>query len=507
MYGCEESDLVIVPKKLSNKSGDNKPLAEAVEGRTGPMENMKQDGMCRTQSRMKKRGCGRNASASASGMSHGLRRVRRVAEEDKSTRFTALLHHITVDKLRESYYGLKKQASPGVDGCMWADYQEGLSERLEGLYARVHKGTYRAQPSRRVYIPKSDDGKRPLGIAALEDKIIQHAVTGLLTAIYEADFYGFSYGFRPGKGCHDALDALVVGIGQKKIHWVLDADIQGFFDSISHEWMIRFLERRIADQRILRLIRKWLKAGVSEDGEWSRSTVGTPQGAVISPLLANVFLHYVLDDWVVWWRKEHASGDVIIVRYADDFVMGFQYKSDAQSFLAGLRKRFDAFELKLHPEKTRLIEFGRFAATNRREEGKRKPETFTFLGFTHICSVNISDGKYKILRLTSKKRMRDTLARIKMFLSIKMHEDIADVGQWLKKVVQGYYNYYAVHDNLGRLAQFRYVLCRIWHRILCRRSQRGRMSWETFNTVARPWIPVPIVLHPYPTQRFCAKHS
>jgi len=505
MHDCEKSDLVIVPKKLLNKCGDNKPQAETVEGRTGLMENMKQDVMCRTQSRTKAQCCGK-AVTSAKDMSIGLQRVREVAVKDKSTRFTALLHHITGAMLGESYYALKKQASPGVDGCMWTDYQEGLKEKLEDLHSRVHKGTYRAQPSRRVYIPKPDGKKRPLGIAALEDKIVQHAVSKLFTAIYETDFYGFSYGFRPGKGCHDALDALAVGIGQKKIHWVLDADIQGFFDSISHEWMIRFLEYRIADQRILRLIRKWLQAGVSEDGEWSRTIVGTPQGAVISPLLANVFLHYVLDDWVVWWRGKHATGDVIIVRYADDFVMGFQYKGDAQRFLAALRNRLDEFSLKLHSEKTRLIEFGRFAAANRRESGQGKPETFTFLGFTHICSVNISDGKYKILRFTSKKRMRDTLSRIKMFLSIKMHEDISRVGQWLKRVVQGYYNYYAVHDNLGRLAQFRYALGKIWHKILCRRSQKGRMRWDTFNTVAMHWIPVPTVLHPYPNQRFCAKH-
>jgi group II intron reverse transcriptase/maturase len=356
-----------------------------------------------------------------------------------------------------------------------------------------------------VYIPKADGKKRPLGIAALEDKIVQHAVSEVLAAIYEADFCGFSYGFRPNRGCHDALDALAVALG-RKINWVLDADIQGFFDSISHEWMLRFLERRIADPRILRLICKWLKAGVSEEGEWSRTTAGTPQGAVISPLLANVFLHYVFDDWVVWWRKKYASGEIIIVRYADDFVMGFQNKHDAECFQSALRERLRAFDLNLHPEKTRLIEFGRFAAKNRRKCGEGKAETFTFLGFTHICSVNVSNGKYKLLRQTEKKRMRETLSRIKKVLRARMNDEVENVGQWLKKVVQGYYNYFAVHDNINRLATFRFVLSRIWHKILCRRSQRGRITWETFDKIAMCWIPMPAVVHPYPSQRFCAKH-
>jgi group II intron reverse transcriptase/maturase len=469
------------------------------------MENVMQENMRRTQSRTKAQG-GHAVAAAVKGMSSGLQRVRKVAMEDKSTRFTALLHHITEESLRESYYALRKQAAPGVDGCIWADYQEGLDERLKELHAKVHKGTYRARPSRRVYISKPDGRKRPLGIAALEDKIVQHAVSEVVSAIYETDFYGFSYGFRPGKGCHDALDALYVAIDRKKISWVLDADIQGFFDSISHEWMIRFLEHRIADRRILRLVRKWLKAGVSEDGEWSGTTVGTPQGAVISPLLANIFLHYVLDDWVVWWRKRYAAGEVIIVRYADDFVLGFQYKDEAERCLADLRERLSAFELRLHPEKTRLIQFGRFAAINRRNHGEGKPETFSFLGFTHICSVNRSNGKFKILRLTEKKRMYITLNRIKTALLSRMHDTIAEVGQWLNRVVRGYYNYHAIPDNSRRLSAFRFRLAAIWHRVLCRRSQKKRMTWKTFYTVALCWIPNPMVLHPYPDKRFCAKH-
>ena len=326
MHGHEKSDSFIVPRNLLNKCGDDKPQAEMGEGRNGLMENMEQIDMHRTPSRMKTRGCGcaavseKRMSSPAKGMSPGLLRVRKAAMEDKQIRFTALLHHITPETLRTSYYALKKQAAPGVDGCTWEEYQGNLTDRLEDLHARVHKGTYRAQPSRRVYIPKPDGTKRPLGIAALEDKIVQQAVTEVLSAIYETDFYGFSYGFRPSKGSHDALDALYVAIEKKKVNWVLDADIQGFFDSISHEWMLRFLGHRIADKRVLRLIGKWLKAGVVENDTVRSTPVGTPQGAVISPLLANVYLHYVLDDWVVWWRRQYATGDVIVVRYADDCV-------------------------------------------------------------------------------------------------------------------------------------------------------------------------------------------
>jgi group II intron reverse transcriptase/maturase len=357
-----------------------------------------------------------------------------------------------------------------------------------------------------VYIPKADGKKRALGIAAIEDKIVQQAVAEVLTAIYEADFRGFSYGFRPDRGCHDALDALYVGIERKQISWVLDADIQGFFDSISHEWMLRFLGRRIADKRILRLISKWLKAGVLENDTVQGTTEGTPQGAVISPLLANVYLHYVLDDWVVWWRSKYATGNVIIVRYADDFVMGFQHKHEAELFLSDLRGRLSAFALCLHPEKTRLIEFGRYAAGNRRRRGEGKPETFDFLGFTHICSVNRKDRQYKILRLTSKKRLQATLSRFKTALLAMMHDTVEEVGKWLRKAVQGYYNYFAVPDNTKRLMNFRYALERIWHRVLCRRSQKGRMRWDVFSKWVRCWLPTPVVLHPYPSVRFGAKH-
>lgn len=505
MYGHEKSDSFIVPKSPSNKCGDNKPQAELEEGRDEPMENTKQNSILRTQCRTNAQGCS-SSTVPTKRMSPGLLRVRKVAREDKNTRFTALLHHITPESLGRSYYALKKRAAPGVDGCTWEEYQSNLSERLEELHSRIHKGAYRALPSRRVYIPKADGKKRPLGIAAIEDKIVQQAVTEVLTAIYETDFYGFSYGFRPDRGCHDALDALYVGIERKKISWVLDADIQGFFDSISHEWMLRFLGRRIADKRVLRLISKWLKAGVLENDTVRGTTEGTPQGAVISPLLANVYLHYVLDDWVVWWRSKYATGNVIIVRYADDFVMGFQHKHDADCFLNALRDRLSTFALSLHPEKTRLLEFGRFAAERRREQGKGKPETFDFLGFTHICSVRNKDGKYKILRLTSRKRLRATLSRLRLALLARMHDTVEEVGKWLKKVVQGYYNYFAVPDNTKRLSNFRNALERIWHWVLCRRSQKGRMRWDVFSKWVKCWLPTPVVLHPYPSVRFGAKH-
>ena len=467
------------------------------------MGNTKHDNRSRTQSRKTTQGM----SAPVEVLSQGLLRVRKVAKEDKSTRFTSLLHHITPEMLRESYYELKRRASPGIDGLVWADYHEGLAERLEALHTSIHTGTYRAQPSLRVYIPKADGTKRPLGIAALEDKIVQQAAFKVLSAIYEADFYGFSYGFRPGRGSHDALDALYVAITRKKVNYVLDADIQGFFDSISHEWMLRFLERRVADKRMLRLIRKWLHAGVFENGEWSDTEVGTPQGAVISPLLANVFLHYVLDDWVVWWRKRHATGDVVIVRYADDFVMGFENWHEAELFLKALRHRLKCFALNMHPEKTRLIEFGRFAALTRRQQGKGKPETFTFLGFTHICSVTRKNRCFKLLRQTAKKRMRETLARIGYILVKRMHDDINEVGRWLRKVVQGYYQYFAVPGNITMLSTFRHALGGLWLKALRRRGQKRKMTWEIFGRVARHWIPIATPLHPYPEARFCAKHS
>lgn len=486
-----KSDGCVVPGKPPNNGRENLS-AEAVEGRRPTKGNAEQAATPRTQGR--------------AGVSFGLQRVRKVAREDKDARFTALLHHVTLEALEDSYLDLKKQAAPGVDGITWAQYQENLPERLKELHERVHSGAYRARPSRRVYIPKPDGRLRPLGIAALEDKIVQHAVGKVLSAIYEEDFLGFSYGFRPGRGQHDALDALVVGLTRRKVNWVLDADIQGFFDTISHKWMLRFLEHRIADKRILHLVRKWLRAGVSEDGKWSRTEVGTPQGAVISPLLANIYLHYVLDQWAHHWRRKYASGDIIIERYADDFVMGFQHRHEAIRFLAELKVRLNQFGLTLHPEKTRLIEFGRYAADNRRKRGEGKPETFDFLGFTHICAKTRIRGWFHVWRKTVKKRLRAALKRIKTAIRERMHDPISEVGAWLKRVVLGYYRYHAVPGNCDALRTFREDLIRYWYKVLRRRGQKRRINWQTFSPVVKFWIPTPRVMHPHPNERFYAKH-
>jgi group II intron reverse transcriptase/maturase len=408
--------------------------------------------------------------------------------------------------LQDSYFELKRMAAPGVDGVTWHAYGHDLEERIDDLHSRVQRGAYRAQPSKRAWIPKADGRERPLGIAALEDKIVQQAVKTVLEQIYEEDFLGFSYGFRPGRSCHNALDALYVGIEHHKVSWVLDADIRGFFDNIDHEWMLRFLRHRIADKRILRLIQKWLTAGVSEDGQWSRTTVGTPQGSVISPLLANIFLHYVLDLWANQWRERHARGSVIIVRYADDFVMGFQSPVDAERFLRELHKRMEQFGLQLHPEKTRLIEFGRYAAERREKRGESKPETFNFLGSTHCCGTT-RKGAFTIKRKSIAKRIRAKLQEIKQQLKLRMHRKVSDVGSWLRSVVRGWLNYHAVPGNINCLDEFCTQVERLWLRLLRRRSQKGRSwSWARFQRLARRWIPKPQILHPYPDERFAVTH-
>ena len=401
MYGGRESSGGIVLTKRSNE-GQGGPK-EIVEGRPLTKENADQPDPCRTQSR-------------ESG-TNGLERVREAAKRDGKLQFTALLHHVTIELLRDSYLQLKKKAAAGVDGVTWEEYGQGLEERLKDLHGRVHRGAYQAQPSRRAYIPKAGGKQRPLGIAALEDKVIQHAVGKILNQIWEEDFMGFSYGFRTGRSQHDALDALYVGITRRKVNWVLDLDVRSFFDKVDHTWLIRFVEHRIGDQRIVRLIRKWLEAGVMEDGQWFETEEGTPQGAVISPILANLYLHHVLDLWVEAWRKKVARGDVIVVRYADDAVLGFQHRDDAERFLEQLRERMAKFGLELHPEKTRLIEFGRYAAENRKKRGEGKPETFNFLGFTHICGKNHQTGYFQIYRKTIGKRMTAKLKKIRQNLT------------------------------------------------------------------------------------------
>ena len=491
VHVCRESDGPIVPKKRANNAGPT-AAAESVEGRGLTKGNAART-LLAPDTGPEKRGM-------------GLGGVREVAKRDKKMRFTALLHHVCPELLRASYFELKRSAAPGVDGMTWHEYGRDLEQRIRDLHDRVHRGVYRAQPSKRAWIPKADGRQRPLGIAALEDKIVQQAVKTVLEQVYEEDFLGFSYGFRPGRGCHNALDALWVGIMQRKVNWVLDADIRGFFDAIDHEWLLKFLEHRIADRRVLRLVGKWLRAGVSEDGQWSRTTVGTPQGSVISPLLANVFLHYVLDLWVNQWRRRHARGEVIIVRYADDFVMGFQHRDDAEQCLRALRKRLAEFGLELHPEKTRLIEFGRFAAERREKRGEGKPETFNFLGFTHGCGTT-RQGTFTVKRKSIAKRLRAKLQDIKVQLVRCMHRPVAEVGKGLRSVVQGWMNYHAVPGNIRRLDQFRTQVARLWLHVMRRRSQKGRKwTWERFERLIHRWLPKPKILHPYPDERLIVSH-
>jgi group II intron reverse transcriptase/maturase len=428
--------------------------------------------------------------------------VRQVAQQDKEARFTALLHHVDLDRLRAAYWALRPKAAPGVDGVTWTDYGQDLEGNLQALHQRVHCGSYRARPSRRAYIPKADGRLRPLGIASLEDKILQRAVVEVLNAIYETDFLGFSYGFRPGRSPHHALDALATGITRKKVGWVLDADIRDFFTTLDQRWLKRFLEHRIADKRVLRLIQKWMGAGVIEDGAWTACEEGVPQGASASPLLANIYLHYVFDLWAHQWRTRHARGDMVLTRFADDFVVGFQHRGDAERFLADLRERFAKFNLELAAEKTRLIEFGRFAAQNRKARGLGKPETFQFLGFTHICATTRTTGRFKLKRITDSKRMRAKLKALNGDLKRRRHLPIPDQGRWLASVVRGHYNYYAVPDNIEALRAFREQVIWRWLHALRRRSQRSRMTWERIRRIADRWIPTARILHPWPQQRF-----
>lgn len=488
MHGQRKSDGFVVPAKRLNNA-DTK-ATEAVEGRSPTKGNEVQQNAHRTQSR---------TSAHSE-----LDRVREVARRNKGERFTALLHHITIERLREAFGALAKKAAPGVDGVTWKGYAVKLEENLRDLHTRLHQGRYRARPSRRVYISKSDGRKRPLGVAALEDKVLQRTVAAVLNTIYETDFLGFSYGFRRGRSQHDALDALATGIQMKKVNWVLDADIRGFFDSIDHDWMVRFVEHRIADRRLLRLIQKWLTAGVMENGEWTKVEEGTPQGATISPLLANIYLHYVLDLWIQQWRKRHAYGDVIMVRWADDFIVGLERREDAERLVVELRARLRKFNLELHPEKTRLIAFGRFAAQRRKERGFKKPETFTFLGFTHMCGKTRA-GKFQLRRHSEKKRMRQKLQEIKLELHRKRHLPIPAQGIWLAAVVRGFFAYHAVPTNVHALQAFKTQIVRHWLHALRRRSQRHRMKWSRMRKISERWLPKPRILHPWPIDRFSAK--
>ena len=486
MHGRGKSDRPIVPEKPANKAHGAPWMAEQVEGRGLAKGNPRQQNKDRTLRR--------------EALQSKLERIRQAARRDKKLRFTTLWHHVyDVDRLREAYFTIKRNAAAGIDGVTWEHYGEDLEEHLQDLSERLKRGAYRAKPVRRVFIPKADGRQRPLGVPALEDKIVQGATVAVMSAIYETDFVGFSYGFRPGRSQHNALDALSVGIVRKKVSWVLDADIRGFFDAVDHEWMIKFVEHRIADQRVIRHIKKWLKAGVMVDGMRMRTEEGTPQGGRISPLLANIYLHYVFDLWAQWWRKQ-VSGDVIIVRYADDICMGFQNKSDAERFLRDLRARLSKFNLELHPDKTRLIEFGRFAADDRERRGQGKPETFDFLGFTHICGKT-RKGKFMVLRQTIRKRLRAKLKEVKAKLRKRMHDPVPKVGKWLGAVVRGHMQYFSVPRNREAVDLFRYEVIKLWHKSLRRRSQKTKMTWERMQRLIKRWLPTVRVIHPYPEQR------
>ena len=491
VYGMKKSDEAGIPMKAANKGA--KAPAEPLEGRASTKGNPQDQSTHRTQGR--------------DGVSQAVERIRQAATRRPQERLTALLHHITTDALCCAFFDLKKTASAGVDGLVWSEYAVGLDERLLNLHDRVHSGAYRALPSRRVEIPKPDGGTRPLGIAALEDKIVQKAVVDvILTPIYEPEFLGFSYGFRPGRGAHNALDALAFGIERRKVNWIIDADIRAFFDRLSRDHLLRFLEHRIGDKRVLRLITKWLNAGVMEDGEWKDDLQGTPQGAVVSPILANVYLHYVLDLWFQKkWRARKATGDTIIVRYADDFVAGCQRKEDAEQFLRDLKERLGQFALDLHPDKTRLIEFGRFALVDRRARGERRPETFDFLGFTHYCKKK-RNGKFGLGRKPIAKRVTRTLKRLKEKLRERMHEDVHETAQWLGKVVTGWLNYYAVPTSGPTLRGFVRRLMWIWLHILRRRSQKDRMAIASIGRLAAVYWPPVRIRHPWPTARFAVNH-
>jgi group II intron reverse transcriptase/maturase len=427
-----------------------------------------------------------------------MERIRQAACRDKQLRFTTLWHHVyDIEHLRGAYFSLKRNAAPGVDGETWRHYGEQLEDNLKALSDRLKRGAYRAKPVKRAYIPKPDGRQRPLGVTTLEDKIVQRATVEVLNAIYETDFLGFSYGFRPGRSPHDALNALSAGIMTRKVSWVLDADIRGYFDAISHEWLVKFIEHRIADRRVIRHIKKWLNAGVLEDGRRTYSEEGVPQGGSISPMLANVYLHYVFDLWVKRWRHRQAAGDVIVVRFCDDFVVGFQYQQDAEGFLEALKKRFRKFNLELHEDKTRLIEFGRFAVQNRKRQGKEKPETFDFLGFTHICGKT-RKGKFVVLRYTIAKRMRAKLLELKGELRRRLHWPVPVVGKWLRVVLLGHYRYYGVPGNIRKIGAFKYHLSLLWFRTLRRRSQRHRLIWERMSRLINRWLPRPRICHTYP---------
>ena len=493
MNACGKSDGSIVPMSPAN-NGDAESSTEPAEGRVPARRNTKQSNLDRTPKPAHRR-------------SRGLYGVREPAQKRRKLKFTNLLHHISVELLTSSFYQLKKKAAVGIDRVSWHEYEQDHEDRIVDLHGCIHRGAFRATPSKRVYIEKADGRKRPLGIPSLEDKIVQQAVRTVLQCIDEEDFVGFSYGFRPHRSQHQALDALYVAITEKRVNWILDADIEGFFDNIDRDWLVRFIEHRVGDKRLVRLILKWLKAGIVEGTDWSDNGKGTPQGAVVSPLLANVFLHYVFDLWIDPWRKQHAKGDCITVRYADDFVIGFEHEADARACLEALGGRLGKFGLNLHPKKTRLIEFGRGSATRREREGRGKCETFDFLGFTHVCGKTRRARRFALKRITMASRMQRTLAAIKVQLERRRHDAVGQTGRWLTSVVRGWQQYYSVPDNYDRLEQFDKAITKLWRRQLQRRSQRGksRWSWKRMNRLVQKYLPRPRIIQPRPSIRHHAR--
>ncbi len=481
-----KSDRFVVPEKPPNKADSH--AAEVVEGRDRAKGNSpKRD---------------KPWTLSQEGLPSALERVGQAARQDRTLRFTALLHHIyDVGRLRRAYQAIEHDVAAGVDGETWRHYGENLKENLEDLSGRLARGAYRAKPVRRAYIEKADGRKRPLGVPVLEDKIVQRSAVEVLNAIYEVDFLGFSYGFRPGRSQHQALDAVAYGMWKKLVKWVLDADIQSFFDTLSHEWLVKFLEHRIADRRVIRLIQKWLNAGVLEDGKRIVREIGTVQGGSISPLLANIYLHYVLDLWIEQWRKTKAKGDVLVVRFADDFVAGFQHRKEAEQLREDLRERLRKFGLQLHPEKTRLIEFGRFAAQDRHGRGQGKPETFNFLGFTHCCGTD-HRGKFTVIRKTMRQRMLKKLKEVSLELRRRMHQPVDEQGRYVQALVRGHVNYYGVPLNSRAIRAFRVLVIRLWKQWLSRRSQRGYVTWNRMQRYIDRWVPPAVICHPYPSARF-----
>lgn len=489
MEGHRKSDRVIVPEKRPNNAQGR--AAEVVEGKTLTEGNTDESGGTQTRSWKLV-------------PMPGLDRVREAARRDRKMQFTALLHHVDEAALLRAFRTINRNATAGVDGVTWKQYEERVEEKLRDLCGRIHRGSYRPQPSRRTYIPKEDGTKRALGIAALEDKIVQAAVAAVMSAIYEVDFLGFSYGFRPGRGQHDALDALSVALQTTKVNYILDADIRGYFDTIDHAMLLQLVQERVGDPRVMRLIERWLQAGVVDEGRWKASEAGTPQGATISPLLANIYLHHVLDQWAHEWRQSSASGDVIIIRYADDFIVGFQYEQDAKAFQAALQVRLHAFNLELHPDKTRLIEFGRFAIERRQKRGEGKPLTFNFLGFTHICERTTKG--FWVKRIPKKEKIRATLKKLRSALRRVMHESIPFVGARLRKVLQGYFAYYAVPGALWQLSKMRRQLGYFWFKTLRRRDQLRTLTWARMTQIVDTWLPEPHAMHPLPAVRFSVRN-